>query len=199
MVAIPAALLAGIGSIEVFGPLLADLGKTYLRKPEYIAIVSAFALLLSMYTLFNSVKTIQSMWASYDRRSLSDAVTAMEWVRENTPAESRFIVLSRSRINEWVPHIIRRTVLTVHQGAEWELEELGRILELQRLLNDCPDFDCIQVSVAETMGYDEVYLYVDKNKLSELISASFGKDVVFDLMWENSEIAIGRLSTPGGR
>ena len=200
MVAIPAALLAGIGITEVFGPLLADVGRTYLRKPERVAIVSAVALLLSIYTLFHPVRIIRSLLASYDRTSLSDAVAAMEWARENTPAGSMFIVLHR--LTEWSPHVIRRTVLNVIEGAEWEPEELANIGRLRELLEECPDIDCIQASVAEMMGYDEFYLMVDRGRLSELTSASLGvgEDVVsFDLMWEGSGIAMGRLSPPEGR
>jgi hypothetical protein len=195
MVAMPAALLVG-SAASVFSRVLIDLGEAHMNKWGKTAITGGFAFLVGIYVLWNPISTIRGITQSYDRGTLSDTIAAMEWARENTPVESRFITLAP--LGEWAPHVTRRTVLNVHQGAEWEPKELEKILRLQESLKNCPNLDCVQVSVAETMGYDEVYLYVNKNRLSELMSASRGEDTVFDLMWENSKIAIGRLSTPEG-
>ena len=124
----------------------------------------------------------------------------MEWVRENTPAESKFIVLSQPQVKEWTPQIARRTVLNMPFGSEWEPEESRRIIRLEGLLKGCLDFDCIQASVVETMGYDDVYLYIDRDRLAELeLMTACREDaglVVFELVRQNSEVAIGHLSAP---
>jgi hypothetical protein len=200
MLAVPAALLAGIGGAELFGPLLLDLGRTHLRKLERAVIFGGAAALFSMYLLLNPILAIQSLVAGDNKGPSPDAIAAMEWIRENTPAESKFIVLSHPQVKEWTPQIARRTVLNMPFGSEWEPEESRRIIRLEGLLKGCLDFDCIQASVVETMGYDDVYLYIDRDRLAELeLMTACREDaglVVFELVRQNSEVAIGHLSAP---
>lgn len=202
MAAIPAAVLAAIGGVEVFGRLVARLWRTGGRKPGQFVIFGGLALLLGMYVVSNPVSAIRGMLADYDGRAVSDAIAAMEWAEQNTPFESKFIVLLPDRkLTEWSPQIARRTVLNVPQGSEWEPEERSGIQELERLLKKCGEFSCVQVSVAKQMGYDEVYLLVDRDRLSKLQSASSGENgasPVFELIWRNREVAIGHLSAYGG-
>ena len=195
LAAIPAALLAGIGIAAAFGPFLVRPGQSYLRKVGQVAIVGGSALLLGMYVIFIPIVTIRDMVTVLYRGPSYDAVAGMEWAMENTPAESKFIVLAHEQVKEWTPQVARRTVLNITYGAEWEPEELKRINWLEVLLNACADFDCIQAAVTEMMGYDEVYLYAERGRLSRLRSGSRTK---FELMWENSEVAIGRLISTSG-
>ena len=193
LAAVPAALLAGIGATELLAPLLVGLGKSYLRKPEQMAVSAGFALLLTAYALANAVVPIHATVVSESGVSY-EALDALRWAKENTPAESKFLVLSRSQVLEWAPHIARRTVLNTSYGAEWKPEEMRTISMLQEELWNCPTLDCIGRVVAEIEGYDEVYLYADRNQLARLMSASRGETATFELMWENSEAAVGHLS-----
>lgn len=191
MAPIPAALLAGIGFTEVFRPLLTDLWKSSrLHKPEQSLIAGGAVLLLGMYILVNPFHAIRS--AVEEEGLTPQAITAMKWVKENTPAESKFVVLSREQVKEWFPQIARRTGLNLVYGSEWEPEEHNQIKKLNELLDTCRGPICIQLSVAETIGYDEVYLYMHKDLLSEL-EASGGRDSILELLWENSEVVIGRI------
>lgn len=73
---------------------------------------------------------------------------AMTWIRNNTPSDANFIVLSRSfswqddRVSEWFPVLSDRKSLTTAQGLEWvrgnvfsskveKIEELKRIQTLE--------------------------------------------------------------------
>jgi hypothetical protein len=54
--------------------------------------------------------------------------TAMAWIKENTPPDSRFILLTpgsdypmRDPIQEWFPALTERISLTTMQGQEWTL------------------------------------------------------------------------------
>ena len=179
----------------MFGPLLIDLARTHLRKLERIVVAGGAAAALAGYLILNPFFAVRDLVTADDGLS-ADTVAAMEWSRHNTPSEASFVVLSGRQTQEWLPHIARRTVLNMVFGSEWEPEERARILELDRLLSGCGHLDCVQASVAKTVGYKEAYLFLDRDRLSELMSASGGDESVFDLMYENGEIAIGRLSTP---
>jgi hypothetical protein len=193
MVSIPAALLAGIGCTEVFRPLLTDLWVNGgLRRAERAVIATGAAVVLSLYVLLNPVFLIRS---AVEGETLSrHAIDAMDWARENTPTESKFIALSGEQVREWFPQIARRTGLNGHWGSEWEPAEWTEMWRLNKLLDACHDLDCIQLRVAETLGYREMYLDVDKARYSELEQGAQERDSGFELLWENSEVAIGRFS-----
>lgn len=120
----------------------------------------------------------------------------MDWAQANTPEEGKFIVLARSQVKEWTPHIARRTVLNMPYGSEWDPDERKEINVLEQALIGCADFDCIQESVSSTMGYREVFVFVERHRLSKLLSHNCGEGncrTAFELLWQNDEIAVGRI------
>jgi len=193
LVSFPACILAGLGATEVFGPLLFDPRKSCLGRPAR-AVVSV---LLAAYILLNPILSIRKfVLASYDSSDWANAISAMEWIRGNVPEESRLVVLSNARMREWSPHLARRTVLNVVQGTEWEPDKHRSIWRLTSAIALCPDMGCIQATVAEKTGYHDVYLYVDKNEFSDLLSAPPSGGVLFQVLWENSTVAVGHLYLP---
>jgi hypothetical protein len=198
MVAIPAALLAALGIAEFFLPLLIDMSKSRLSQAAQVGVIGGIAVSFSVYALINPILTLYTL--VNNNEGLSPAtVEAMEWARDNTPEASVFVVLSRPQVKEWIPHVSRRTVLNMPFGSEWEPEEGKRIAALEALLSDCVDFDCVHAAVKQTMGYDQLYMFIDRNQLSdlELMSACTKTAGIasFELIWQNSETAIGRLTT----
>lgn len=185
MVSIPACILAGIGITEVFGPLVV---RKYVGRLGQIVILGAF----SLYVSFNSTLYINSFVSKYTRHSWSESIVAMQWVRDNVPVKDKLVVLSGGDVREWVPHVSRRTVLNVTQGMEWIPDKHKSISELNKVLDSCLDFECIHANIAEMIGYHNVYLYVDKEQFSNLMSASYGEKAAFEPIWENSKVIILR-------
>lgn len=203
MAAIPAAILAGIGCTQVLVPLLVNLVRSHPRLPERPAVAGALLLLLGISIVLTPFAQMARNVAAANREKLQPsrrALQAMDWVRTNTPADSKFIVLYDSYVKEWVPHIARRTVLNMAFGSEWEPEEAERIKGLGPL-NDCRDFDCIQRHVERRMGYAEVYLYLERKRLSSMQVVPGGgrtPRASFELIWKNSEVGVGLLREQAG-
>jgi hypothetical protein len=124
-------------------------------------------------------------------------MAAMDWARENTPTNTRFVILSAGEIEEWFPQLARRTVINESYGTEWEPKKAAIIGKLQNKLGACLDLDCISISVKETMGFEEVYVYLDATRFSKLRPVSERGDAaksVFRPIWENSTGRIGVLA-----
>ena len=92
---------------------------------------------------------------------------------------------------------MRRTVLNVGLGLEWEPEKRTKIQGMNKQLESCRDFDCIQARVAQTTGHQEVYLVIDTSRLSRLVVESakrLEQTSAFDMIWQNDELTVGRLA-----
>ena len=69
------------------------------------------------------------------------------------------------------------------------------ISELEDKLATCSNYDCVLSGVKLTMGYDAVFLLMNKNLTSKLTSAPGKGQATFDLAWQNDEFIIGSLSS----
>jgi hypothetical protein len=86
---------------------------------------------------------------------------AMEWVREHTPADSRFLVISsswlwaRDQTGEWFPALAGRTSLTTVQGREWVPGGTDYSLARERFpqLQDCMVVDCLAMVAPHSHVY----------------------------------------------
>lgn len=194
LVSVPAAILAGLGATEIFGPIVVKLIHTYPSRIGRAAIASGFILYLSLYVISNPIMTLKNM-GGFEVNPIhfveDEKIIATSWIRDNIPTEAKFILIGP--FLEWTPHLMRRTVLNIPFGAEWEPEELDKIRELNQRLEECTDFNCIQQSIKTTTGYDETYLLLDNKRRKELACASEGSKTTLKVIWHNDKATVGYL------
>jgi hypothetical protein len=200
MSALPGAILAGIGGSELSHMVAKYLRNMRSHKSYKVVTVLGMSSFLCAniiaVPIWCILQLVNTDLPNGEKQLQYGAMTAMDWARENTPVNARFVILSAGEVEEWFPQLARRTVINESYGTEWEPKKAAVIGELQNRLAACIDFDCISVSVKEVMGFEEVYLYVDAVQLSKLRPASergaAGKSV-FRPIWENSTGRIGVL------
>ena len=124
----------------------------------------------------------------------------MQWIANNTPDDSRFIVLSRGQLLEWTPQLARRTVLNLRFGSEWVPDQAERIERFRREVSACDDLGCVRSLVSEHFDYEGFYLYVDRGRFAELANAaSCGPRTYaagFEVLFENAEATVARAVHP---
>jgi hypothetical protein len=183
---IPLAMAAGYGLDAVVLPAL-EAGRTRdglssgkptapasQWLPEFLQstgtrIGLAFLTLYGCLSAFTVGSEIQQKYTLTARDS-----KAFEWVRDNTPPESRFALVTqglplRDAASEWFPAITgRRSIATVF-GLEWvrQIDFARRIAE-HRSLQACAaqDADCLDLWAREH-GEDIDYVYVRLENLEE--------------------------------
>ena len=199
LMAMPACLLSGIGAVEVLGPLFRKATDHDPDGPQHLVRVALLGLVLGSSIVAMNLAWLDEIRAQKGKLGKQPALQdleAMEWVATSTPADSKLVVRSRDQVKEWVPQIARRTVLNMSFGAEWVPERRDRIDTLERTVDNCSDLYCLQQGVRRTMGYDQVYLFVDREQLANSRAASglqHSAQAVFRPLWENREITIGLL------
>ncbi len=141
---------------------------------------------------------------------------AMDWVRTNTPAESRFIIITANSrplsdpIQEWFPVIGKRKSQSTIQGLEW-VKGSGFAGRLEALmdLQDCSnrETDCLSTWSAEnSLEFD--YVVVERYELvasfkpeilpevPALLLASLSDSPDYALVYKNDALSIfARIGT----
>jgi hypothetical protein len=201
MASVPAAILAGLGATEAFAPPLVEIVRRYGRMTEVAILIGALVLSVVGSAYLQVNERIQ-------RHAISpEAISAMKWVEANTPSDGTFVVLvDNNPVLEWAPRIMQRTVLNVSYGTEFAVEagKRSRIKKLDKKLDACSDFECIQSALLSSGVFPSlgppstcsVYLFVSHDLLSVLTSSA--GEAAFELMWENDEIGVGMLLLSGG-
>lgn len=160
---IPLAMAAGIFIIEVLLPAI-----TRIDEPQGVKNnrgIKVFLVIAMPYLLINSI--YQGFMLSQNHVSEGEQ-TAMQWVAENTPADSQFLVMTGEAESmcestaEWFPTLTERTSLATLQGREWLLgnkfgEFIGHRAKLQGCINE--NMECIEHE-AKYFGEDFDYIYV---------------------------------------
>ena len=110
----------------------------------------------------------------------------MTWVRENTPTDSRFLIITGREdvmtdpVQEWFPALAERRSASTLQGLEWILRSdfTPRWIQLSAL-QSCKEEECIS-SWAETMNMKYDYIVLDKDDMPVDAFLSTGYKIVFN-------------------
>jgi hypothetical protein len=162
--ALPLAMLAAVGLVDVIFPALQGLVKKDAEKSDQVSSIERnifFYLLL--YLVFSAYQFGFQLSAA---TLYAPDEEAMYWVRDNTPADSRFLVLtgttsvSCDSVTEWFPALTERQSLFTVQGTEWTKgENFGAFIKAENDLQMCAEGNpsCID-ELVDPSSYDYVYL-----------------------------------------
>jgi len=157
---IPLSMTAGLFVTEVLLPSISKLDETNISRS-----IKVFLVILTPYLLVNSI--YQGFLLSQNHVSKGER-TAMQWVKENTPADSQFLVLTGEpeamceSTAEWFPALAERTSLSTLQGREWMNDSpFGEFIGHRAGLQNCIDegLECINRE-AEYFGNEYDYIYI---------------------------------------
>lgn len=162
---IPLAMAAGIFIIEVLLPALTKIDDTQNEKNNRG--IKVFLFIALPYLLINSV--YQGFMLSQNHVSEGEQ-TAMQWIKENTPEGSQFLVMTGESESmcessaEWFPALTERSSLATLQGREWLLgnkfgEFVGHRTNLQSCINE--DMECLEREAKYfSEGFDYIYVSI---------------------------------------
>jgi hypothetical protein len=162
---IPLAMLAAIGLVEVILPALQLSVK---KEAEYSDQVSVAERNIFLYVMLYLIFSIYQFGAQLSAATLYPPDReAMNWVRENTPEDSRFLVLtgttsvSCDSVLEWFPALTGRKSLYTVQGTEWtEGKNFSNYVVSTYAVQECltsDDSSCLDTAVSRD-EYDFIYL-----------------------------------------
>jgi hypothetical protein len=205
---IPWAMLASIGFADIILPGLVSLtGKArenldfesnwsiYFMQSAGIKIALTA---LIFYAFFGTVLSDQV----YPKVSLSASDrSAMDWVANNIPAQSRFVILTgeseafADSVAEWFPVLAKSVSIATIQGYEWMPDKLfqtkmNEYYALQTCLNK--NYHCVEEWGTETkQNFD--YVLVSQNGLADngnSLVASMLVSATYQPLYQDGDVAI---------
>ncbi|HET6597609.1 MAG TPA: glycosyltransferase family 39 protein [Anaerolineales bacterium] len=165
--AIPLAMLAAIGLIDILLPVLAHTATPGREGSEKVSFLESGILIYVLFYLFLSA---YQFGAQLSTSSLSPSDRdAMDWVYAHTPKDSRFLVLTGTNsiscdiVMEWFPALADRRSIHTVQGTEWTqganfAPYVRSTYAAQACLTE-GDVKCLDEALSRS-AYD--YLYVSK-------------------------------------
>ena len=205
--ALPLAVLAGSGLADfvipgvsslVSGAKTAEADWTHLfMRSRAVKVVTSYIVLAALVGAFSYDLALARYIVPVASRR------AMQWVRENTPAGARFLVLTSHSdpfsdpSAEWFPALAERTSSNTIQGQEWTLGQ--NFMPFLTALQDLPmcltaDPACLETWAADHGAkFDYVYLQTADSLVawpSGLLLYQLRQDPNYTLVFENEGIAI---------
>jgi hypothetical protein len=205
--AIPLAMLAAIGLVDVVFAALQRLVGTETDQPEQVSSIerNVFIYLL-LYLLFSTYQ--------FGSR-LSNATLyppdqeAMTWLKENTPEDARFLVLtgttsvSCDSVLEWFPALTGRQSIYTVQGTEWtEGQNFNAYVISTYPVQQClasSDISCLDTTIDRSQ-YDYVYISkllrvnncapLDVQRTFPLFVESMHSALDFDVIYEAEDVVV---------
>lgn len=201
--ALPLAMLACIGLADFIIPRLAVFESGMISESRdwffFMARSRAVKIILGCW-IFLILAGALSYDLSLANYTVSvESQTAMQWARENTSPDSRFIVLTgrsdpfSNPSAEWFPVFAMRASLNTIQGREWLLGKdfapfYNSLEDLQNCLNTNPD--CLdEWTSARKLDFDFVYLEKSK-QISARLLTQLQRDSRYARVFENDGAAI---------
>jgi len=197
--AYPLSMLAAVGLMDAFPALLQKLRKKGSAESLAPESIETRGLNLSVLTVLFYL-FIESAFFTFPLLNTtlhSPATDTMAWIRQNTPAGSRFLVLSGETgamvdpLQEWFPALTERRSQTTLQGLEWTLAE-GFVSRLQALaqLQTCEELECLESWSHET-GLDFTHLLVRRSGVSAGLLLTLEQSG-YQLLYEKPEFLVYR-------
>ena len=161
MAAIPGCLLAGIGINWLismwFGRLLKD-G----RRVEAFGVAAALVVLAAVG--INEARDVGIREASRQRAPVA-FVDVLNRSASTLPRNAKVITLVEE---DWSPLLLRRDVLNMIYGSEWQPGEREAIKAFRAELNECDNFECVRSLAHKKFGYRDMYFVATDDRVAEL-------------------------------
>jgi hypothetical protein len=203
---IPLAMLAAISLLDMILPAIQGSPSTQTRSGKIAG--NLFVGYLLIYFVINNYGLDFRM--ASNRLSDSDR-QAMTWISQNTPADSKFIIITgesqmlRDPIQEWFPALTERTSQTTLQGREWIwgnrfISALTTYQDLKLCI--LQDLQCVQEQT-QKLGIEYDHVYISKPSFlpcSTSFTCQYSQGLInelnnskeYELAFENNTVAIFR-------
>jgi hypothetical protein len=195
---LPLSMLAGYAISQVILPVLMAGNSTNAPTSSQFNLRNGFVAFIFLYSLL-SASTVSNKIV----RQLTlteDDLNALRWVRDNTPINSRFVIITQANplndaTSEWFPALTNRVSLATIFGHEWDVDGsfATRIISYKDLQQCAMQNEwCIDQWAQENDEEDVGYVYIRKQGEGEnlAIIEDLRMSANYKKLYETSKINI---------
>ena len=168
LVAIPGCILAAVGIRWLLSIWCGRLIGGRLWRSEAFGVAAAA---LVIFVLFGLAASALFTFREAGRaRAPAGFVEVLTLSSTSLPKDAKLITLVG--VEDWSPFLIKRDVLNMRFGSEWQPNESATIASFTDDLERCPDFGCIYSLAQQKFVYRDLYFIATDKQLSGLCNAS---------------------------
>jgi hypothetical protein len=178
MVAIPAALLAGLGFVQLVVPLFRKAFQAVSPggRPPLAPGVLGLVLVISLGAA--PLLAIHDLLDQAELKFTPAEVAELEQAQAFIPADARILVAGDGALREWTPALLQREVLNCEFGLEWKPVDLQQVGLINAALFE-DDLAKAMGVVRDYSGDTSLWLVADPDRIDALVaSAAPGYQVV---------------------
>lgn len=120
---------------------------------------------------------------------------ALEWSRDHLPPDAHLVILYNGTVEDWAPHIARRTITGERYGTEWEPEEHDRALAMHDDFRACESLDCVTAALHESYpALPGAYMFISpavEQRIDLDAASAFVRDAT---VFRNAEVRIMQVT-----
>lgn len=176
LVLVPACVVAGVGVVEG----LRLLAATQTGKVAAVVVVLLLALVSVWYG------GVAPLTGHQHNPLPADWVSVLQWGSDHLPEDAK--VLRLSVREDWSPVILRRDVLDMEFGVEWNPEDYERILDFREWHRKCYGLICTYEIARAVFGHETVYLVSSKYQAPKGSSP-----IEISLLYQQGDVTLWKL------
>jgi hypothetical protein len=187
LVAVPAAILAGMGLVYVLWPLFEKAFQISSGSRPPLA-PGILAVILVILVFANALFSMGAFIAEPEWRISREQISSIVNFQEEIPESGRLIVLGNIALAEWAPAILQREVLNIEYGLEWQPDELEKVKAINEAIQE-NNFEAMLEAVDHYTGDQQFYLITTLDDFSE-IQDSIPENVITVQILSNPELEL---------
>jgi hypothetical protein len=156
LVAIPAAILAGMGFVYILLPLFQEVFQTSAdsRPPSAPGIL---AVVLVILIFANALFSLGAYIAEPEWKISRNQIASLKEFQQGIPENERVIVFGSIGLAEWAPAILQREVLNIEYGLEWQPDELEKVKAINIAIKE-KDFAAMLQAIDNYIGEQQFFI-----------------------------------------
>lgn len=160
-------------------------------KASYHILFLAFLFL----NLYSSITTISNLF--HDRQLVLKAwqIESLEDARVSIPESASVVLIGNDAFNEWGPTLLKREVINVSYGLEWEPFEQRKVNQLNAVIESGDTLSKIFWEVKNLYNLETFFIVSnDKQRINELIEGNTDTIILPKIKFDSSTINVLMVS-----
>ncbi len=194
MAAIPAALLAGMGFVQIVWPLFRKAFQVNPAASRPPLAPGVLGLVLAMIVISSPVLAVHDLVDQEELKFSSAEVAGLQQEGALIPADAHVLVDGNGALREWAPALLQREVLNCEFGLEWKPGTLKKVLLINTALFE-DDLPAAMAVIRDYTGDTSLWLVGNPDKVASL-AASAGTGFEVSIQNETPDLVFAIIRTP---
>jgi hypothetical protein len=167
MVAIPAAILAGMAFVQILWPLFMNAFSNHIINQRPPLAPGVLGLILAIALIASPLLTIHDLLNQAELMFSPAEVNTLQRYQATIPLDAHVLIAGNGALREWAPALLERQVLNCEFGLEWQPDELQKV----NLINDAihaNDLATVMMIVKSYSGDSHLWLVGDPDQVAAL-------------------------------